>query len=555
MKKNYEDFKIRMLKENKDKYNNLMNMKEQNNETNFSFYKNKDAMIKNLNYNYLQQTASSMNKIKKSKSFKKNKLINPNSNNKYKKYKNIYNNFDNKDINKENITENKNFQKRLSSILINNNKNINQKNNSCINKDKSLYYTMQNYYRYSPNPEPMPKKIIYNSNKDNNLNDKNENIYNENIMQNDMKNIKEDKNILYLLSNLNLEYLYDVFISNYISFNDLFLLTKGDFSEMKIPIGPRNRILHFIYEYKKIAKNLDFQELSNFLCYYKKMINKPLINDINNNELFIFTNEINNSSFNCITKPIINNYLNNHHNEEIKVQKDIIEKTNLFQKNINNEKNIIQNSELDKEKTETRTNYNHNLSNNYNNDLTNIINNSKEKNKYNISGTKLKKYNSINSSKKNIFTNSTIKRFEFVENPKSYNNINTNCFDKSRKNNNIKIISSKNLKKKIINDENSKQNEKNHISHNKIYYNKLRYNNNILLKNSNNSNYLLQKFQRINKEVNIFQKNYTKIQKKTGNNPFISQNSQINDFNKELENEKIKNLNCELNFQQKRFIN
>ena len=156
---------------------------------------------------------------------------------------------------------------------------------------------MQTFYKNYPKPEPIPKKINYNINK--NANNENENMYNC---------IKEDKNILYLLSNLNLEKLYNIFISNYISFNDLFLLTKEDFAEMKIPIGPRNRILHFIYEYKKCAKSFDFKELSSFLIEYKKMLAKPLMNDINNNGLVISTNNINNGPFNCFNSPIINKY-------------------------------------------------------------------------------------------------------------------------------------------------------------------------------------------------------------------------------------------------------
>ena len=62
-------------------------------------------------------------------------------------------------------------------------------------------------------------------------------------------NKKEDKNILYLLTNLNLQNLYNNFTSNCIGFTDLFLLTKDDFVEMNIPIGPRNRILHFLNVY------------------------------------------------------------------------------------------------------------------------------------------------------------------------------------------------------------------------------------------------------------------------------------------------------------------
>ena len=552
MKKNYD--RITVLRHNKDKSDKILDLKEPNTKNENSSNETKKSIVKKNNHNYMQQTASSISKIRKSKSFKENKFnqSKSNNNNYFKKQKNIYiNNYKNKHINTKNNEENN----KLSSISINKNESVNHKNSSFFDNDKkkNLYHTMNNYYNIFPNPEPMPKRIIYNHNKHNNLNNKK-----ENIQLNDIKNIKEDKNILYLLTNLNMENLYNVFISNCISFNDLFLLSKGDFSEMKIPIGPRNRILHFIYEYKKIGKNFDFQELSNFLNHYKKMIKKPLINDdMNINELFISTNNINNGSFNCFNRPIINNFVNNQNNQEIKAQKEIIEKTNLFQNDINNGKNIIKNTELEKEKNQIKKNYN--LSENYYNDLNCIINNSKRKNKYNnINETKLQKNISNNSLKTNTFYNSTNKKFEFSENfKKSYSNINTNTnfFDKKNKKYNIKTLSSKNLKTKNIYNEENKQIEK---TQNKKYFNKQRYNSNILLKNSNNSNYLLEKFLNINKEVNKFQKNYSKIQKKSGNINeklsylFLSQNSQIKEnmldfMNKNIENEKIRNLNYELN--------
>ena len=53
-------------------------------------------------------------------------------------------------------------------------------------------------------------------------------------------NKREDNNILYLLMNLNLGDLYNIFMSNCISFNDIFLLTKEDFIEMKIHIFFQN---------------------------------------------------------------------------------------------------------------------------------------------------------------------------------------------------------------------------------------------------------------------------------------------------------------------------
>ena len=554
MKKLYEDYKSRTSKENnlkQNKYQFSKNIKElDKNKIDHQINKGRpDNINNNKSHNYLQQTAPSLNKIKKSNTSEKNKSLNKNiikNNNCYKSQIYLYSQSqDNRQSDKFNIKNiNKsNSQKKKPNILNNQKIHINQNSNRGNEKDKNLYHTTQNFYNNFPNPEPMPIKVNYNYNKFNDLNKKGENSYNEKKIK--FNNKKEDNNILYLLSNLNLENLYDIFISNYISFNDLFLLTKADFIEMKIPIGPRNRILHFIYEYQKIGKMYDFQELSNFMNCYKKNINKPLISDLNNSGLFITTNNINNGSFNCYNRPIINNFLSNQNNEQNNViKKENIEKNNLFLDN--KEKDIINSK---------------NLSNNNNsstNDLINLINYSKEKNKYNnnTSETKLRKYNSFNSSNKEMVNNSTIS----YNNNYNYNNNNFNNFNKENKNNNIKTISSKNLKtyplkNNLIKDEKSKQCSHRHKNY---YNNKKVYNKNIFIKNSNNSNYLLEKFQNINKEVNKFQKNFSKIQKSTKNidekifNFFSSPKySQINEeliyyMTNDLENENIRNLNNEL---------
>ena len=550
MKKYYEDNKDRLQKERNLRQNN----KEFNNSKEENLYKKGKSTIKNNNnYNYLHQTLSSKNKIKKSKSSDKNKQKNQNKtkyNNRYNNKIISHNNLKNGQINKEMINNNledEELQNRISTISLNNNSSdINNINN---NNDKNLYHTMQNFYMNYPKPEPAPIRINYSKTKNNN----NSNVENENIMN----NIQEDKNILYLLSNLNLENLYNIFVENYISFNDLFLLTKGDFAEMKIPIGPRNRILHFIYEYKKFGKNFDFKELSSFLVYYKKIINKPLMNDINNNELVISTNNISNGPFNCFNSSIINNFVNNQKNDEIYMEKENIEKINIFPININNKQKINSKKELENDKEDSNRNYN--ISKDINNSTKFFIN-SKDKKYSNTTNTKLKKNNSHNSSKKNLISNSSIKKFVFSENNKnSHASKHTNYLNSKNKNNNIKTLSSKNLKNNFNKDENSKIHERNNNMYYKMNFIKRGYNKNILLKNCNNSNYLLEKFKNIDKEVIKFQKNYSKIQKsarnfnrRLSNIFFLQKNSQINDnlytfMESDFEKENIRNLNYELN--------
>jgi hypothetical protein len=101
----------------------------------------------------------------------------------------------------------------------------------------------------------------------------------------------DDKKILFILTNLGLENLYSKFKENFITYNDLIFLTKDDFIEMKIPIGPRNRIIHFIEEFNKIENQLDFQELKLFIDEYKKAISGKSFynkkNRFNSNSLFL----------------------------------------------------------------------------------------------------------------------------------------------------------------------------------------------------------------------------------------------------------------------------
>ena len=73
-----------------------------------------------------------------------------------------------------------------------------------------------------------------------------------------------DQKLLFVLKNLKIDNLYKIFIKNGIYFRDLFLLSKDDLVEIKIPIGPRNRILYFIKLFNKSAKSYDFEELYYF---------------------------------------------------------------------------------------------------------------------------------------------------------------------------------------------------------------------------------------------------------------------------------------------------
>ncbi len=104
----------------------------------------------------------------------------------------------------------------------------------------------------------------------------------------DIKTFKLDDRIQFLMKYLDfLEYSH-LFIQNKINFNDLLLITKEDFIEMKIPVGPRNRILKFISDYKIYSKNYSLDEIKFFLTkndtyYVNNQERNSLIEDLNPN--------------------------------------------------------------------------------------------------------------------------------------------------------------------------------------------------------------------------------------------------------------------------------
>ena len=160
-------------------------------------------------------------------------------------------------------------KKELQDItnLKKDNKIITKKNHK--KKNKQFLYTFQNFYNNYPIPEPLPKKIDIRIINDNN---NNSNITNLNESKRNEKSLYDDKTILFILTNLGLEDLFLKFKENRITYNDLQFLTKEDFIEMKIPIGPRNRIIHFIQEMQRNKAPLDFESLRNFIDKYKKKI-------------------------------------------------------------------------------------------------------------------------------------------------------------------------------------------------------------------------------------------------------------------------------------------
>ena len=177
------------------------------------------------------------------------------------------NNNDNNNVNIKSKDNQKNKASKpeqylSSKSIINNDSNAEYNNNSNININYEKNY--ENKFNTFINKE-------FNIKNDNskNLSNKNKEIY--------------DEKLIFVLTSLELNELIKIFEQNFIYFDDLFLLTKEDFMEMKIPIGPRNRIINFMEKYKNIGKTYDMEELSSFMEKYKQV----LINS-NDNDNFNF---------------------------------------------------------------------------------------------------------------------------------------------------------------------------------------------------------------------------------------------------------------------------
>ena len=192
------------------------------------------------------------------------------------------------------------------------------------------------------------------------------------------KNINDNDLLLkYTLKILDLEKLFNNFNLNYISFYDLFLLTKDDLIEMNIPIGPRNRIINFILKFKKFSKQLDLNELIKFFNTHKEFVfNEKIFEEnkkINNikNEMDVIIN----FGFNCTIdySSEISKYSSKNTNfinfpSTISFHNETIPKLDL--NNINN------NSFYSKQSTTISIQSNNSIINGYKNyKLNNIINN------------------------------------------------------------------------------------------------------------------------------------------------------------------------------------
>ena len=342
------------------------------------------------------------------------------------------NSLNSKKINKENakLFAMKNLSKYEKNILIkvkkreiNKNKIFplkeNNKNNIYLETDKEILN--------NPKPDPMPikinknnkidyKEIMQNSfsnkcpkkNNKNNFDNLNKKIIRNEIEENynktsiinknnklkasiinlKEKNINKDFRLVFILKSLELENLVDCFNFHSIKFSDLFQLSKQDLLEMNIPIGPRNRIINFINEYMKYAKNFDLNELK--LFFKSKIKNGIIINDENqkNNNLKISCSENNIKEKNKNNIETSNfqslNNDNKYHHSYYKNISNISIFNNYYDKNFDKDniknKNKLIINKFQKNDIEYENDKINNMFNNYNT-MTILLNNKKNSSK------------------------------------------------------------------------------------------------------------------------------------------------------------------------------
>ena len=365
------------------------------------------------------------------------------------------------------------------------------------NKNYSEYFLRNDLFNYNkkeeqneeiPEPEPyiinkyITKNKSYNNFNKVKINNNCEKISQSKSNSNRNKNTTDLK-LNFTLSNLELNELKNVFEDNYIFFEDLFLLTKEDFIEMKIPIGPRNRLLNFIKKYKNYAKTFDLNELSSFMNKYKDSINSNEI-DTTIGETPSTNNKYKSTMTNSKEKKLNISNLeeetnNNNKNNIIDDLNEIINQNNNNNKRCNTYKTI-----------ESR---------NYNDE---DIDTEKDNNKNN---------NNVN---KNIFSNSLFN--EFTSYATDLKDSNFDFVDVNNTKNQNKLNKSNMLKIECLNSLISKNNSP-FITNNDLIQNKNNKvgNQNIYVKTKSKmqQNTYYKNYQNIFSEIEKYQMNYEKMKK------------------------------------------
>ena len=432
----------------------------------------------------------------------------------------------------KNQFNNKKFTNNIINYCLinpNNNSNIQrQSNNFFYNIEKDLLFNEDE--KPFPKPEPTPIKIDKTT-KYINIS-KNFDIQNKST---DIERNNGDIRLITFLHNINLDYLGSIFKNNYINFKDLFLLTKDDFIEMKIPIGPRNKIIYFIELFKRNMKNFEIQDI----LYFFKNINEqkrdkiistmPSTNNnaskIRENDSLLFLNQSETKRGYILNKKMYNIKSNNN---DINNKNDSSFRGNISNNNL---KTSINKSITEIEKKSDYNIYNFNLNSqnilNSNHNKKNVsllesrkIKNKPRKNMFKSSDTYIlsNKYNNKNQKDKNKKTN--------------YNKyiFNIKAFNKKYNKENIYYRNLNNLYQNISTKKSSNYNKNENIKTTKVtkysndsYFNnsskrinepkKIKRSNSIKIPEKFNEMNFLESFKNLSSEIERFENKYKKMKK------------------------------------------
>ena len=84
------------------------------------------------------------------------------------------------------------------------------------------------------------------------------------------KNKIEDQRLNYVLKKLGLEKIINVFMNNFLTFNDILFLTRDNLNEFGLLIFQKIRLFSFIEDYKSFSKNFSIDEIKTFFKINKK---------------------------------------------------------------------------------------------------------------------------------------------------------------------------------------------------------------------------------------------------------------------------------------------
>ena len=101
--------------------------------------------------------------------------------------------------------------------------------------------------------------------------DENQNEKLINNYDNDNNKINVDPRLELALQYLDIVHTLEIFVNNYISFNDLLLLSKNDLIELGFSLVERNRIFNFAQEYKNFGVKYNISEINEFFNKYENL--------------------------------------------------------------------------------------------------------------------------------------------------------------------------------------------------------------------------------------------------------------------------------------------